>query len=92
MFNSYMKRAYSFDLKNADASNCLKKNNLPVLFIHGKEDSYVPVDNVYRLTANLSDFKKDVYLAEQSGHAMSYVTNPRRYEIRVREFLKKWGM
>ena len=92
IFYNYMCRAYDFDFKRADASDSVKKSRVPVMFIHGKEDDYVPIGDVYKLSSNLNEFKKDLYIVENAGHAMSYVVNPRRYEMRVREFLKKWGM
>ena len=92
MFNNYMIRAYNFDLKKADTGVSLKKSKIPVMFVHGKEDSYVPVENVYKLASKLGEHKKDVYIVENAGHAMCYPVNPRRYEFRVREFLKKWGV
>ena len=88
----YMIRAYNFDLKKADTGVSLKKSKIPVMFVHGKEDSYVPVENVYKLASKLGENKKDVYIVENAGHAMCYPVNPRRYEFRVREFLKKWGV
>lgn len=91
-FYKYMKRVYYFDLKTADAAIGLASCKIPVMFIHGKSDDFVPVENALKLAGKVPDYRKDVYLVENAGHAMSYVTNPRKYEFRVREFLKKYSM
>ena len=91
-FANYMKRAYGFDLNAADCGISLKKSQIPVMIIHGKSDSFVPVENAYNLYEKLPKFRGDIYIVDDAEHAMSYAKNPYRYEVRVREFLKKWGM
>lgn len=92
IFYKYMKRVYYFDLKDADAMKCLSASKIPMMFIHGKDDDYVPVENALKLSGKVPDYRKDVYLVENAGHALCYVTNPRKYQFRVREFLKKYSM
>ena len=91
-FNTYMTRAYDFNLLSADCSVALKKSNIPVMIIHGKSDTYVPVQNALNLEEKIPTFRKYVYLVEGAGHALSYAQNPRKYETKLREFLKQWGM
>lgn len=92
MFNNYMCRAYMFDFKKADAKQALKKSSLPVMLIHGNDDKYVPVDNIYSLSESISDFRKDIYVVSEADHAMCYAVSPRKYENKIREFLKKYNM
>ena len=87
-FYKYMKRVYNFDFKQADAMSSLSSSKIPIMFIHGKEDSFVPVENTLKLAGKVPDYRKSVYLVEGAGHAMSYVVNPRKYEYKVKEFLK----
>lgn len=91
-FYKYMKRVYYFDMKNADAMISLQTCKIPMMFIHGKDDDYVPVENAMKLAGKIPDFRKSVYLVDGAGHALSYVVNPMRYEFKVREFLKKYSM
>lgn len=91
-FNRYMKRAYNYDLKLADVKDSLKNSNTPIMIIHGKEDGYVPVQNAYEIYESIPRFKVDSYFPDGVDHAMAYATDPRIYENKIREFLKKWGM
>jgi len=91
-FAKYMKRAYNFDLHLADCGIMLKKSRIPIMFIHGNQDNYVPKENVYKLANNLPEYRKNLYLVEDAGHAKSIVVNYRKYENRVREFLKTTEM
>lgn len=88
-FYKYLKRVYYFDLKESDAMISLQSCKIPMMFIHGKDDDYVPVENALKLAGKIPDYRKSVYIVEGAGHALSYVTNPMRYENKVREFLKK---
>jgi pimeloyl-ACP methyl ester carboxylesterase len=61
---------------------------VPILFIHGKRDSFVPVD----MTKQMYECKKKnkaVYLVAKARHAESYCVNKEGYQKRVEEFLKK---
>ena len=91
-FNKYLTRAYNLDLKKVDAGKAISKTSLPILFIHGKSDNYVPLKNAYNLEEKVPLYIKNVCLIENADHAKCIVTNYLQYEKSVREFLKKWGM
>lgn len=60
---------------------------LPMLFIHGDKDDYVPT----HMALDMYNSKKGIkykYIAPNSGHAQSYVNNKREYEEKVDKFLK----
>ena len=61
----------------------------PVLFIHGKRDSYVPADMTKQMYAEKPK-NKGLYLVAKAKHAASYCTNKEGYERRVEEFLNKY--
>lgn len=90
IFNSYLKMTYKFDLKEADAVKQLKKCKLPVLFIHGDADKFVPVENVYKLSDALGNDQKQVYVVSGADHAMSYPLSEIEYEMQLKKFLKKY--
>lgn len=92
LFNSYMKRTRGFDLKNADAVRELKKATIPVLFIHGDSDKFVPTEMVYRLADAVPELRRDVYIVKGAEHAESFPTDPKAYERKVDKFLSKYGM
>ncbi|HOL14014.1 MAG: alpha/beta hydrolase [Firmicutes bacterium] len=82
-----LKAGYSFS--EASALEQIKKNKLPILFIHGAEDWFVPVSMVYELYEACPS-EKELYIVEGAGHGAAYGQNPEEYERRVADFLKKY--
>ncbi|MER2173839.1 MAG: alpha/beta hydrolase [Carnobacterium sp.] len=73
----------------ADTVEQIKKNKVPMLFIHGAEDKFVPTDMVYDVyEANSSP--KELYIASNADHADSYEENKEEYEQKVQEFVLKY--
>ncbi|OBA04359.1 hypothetical protein A9D36_03770 [Bacillus subtilis] len=60
----------------------------PVLFIHSKDDDYIPVSSTERLYEKKPG-PKALYIAENGEHAMSYTKNRDTYRKTVQEFLDK---
>jgi Prolyl oligopeptidase family. len=81
-----IKAGYSF--KEASSINQLKKNQKPMLFIHGGKDDFVPTSMVYKLYDNAA-CTKDIYIVKQAGHAESKNYNPKEYWKHVFEFIDK---
>ncbi len=92
IFNGYMKRTRGFDLKRADAISQLKKSKVPVLFIHGNVDDFVPVEMCYRLSEAIPESRRDMLIVEGAGHILCYATDTNAYIKKVDEFLKKYNM
>jgi fermentation-respiration switch protein FrsA (DUF1100 family) len=61
----------------------------PVLFIHSRNDTYVPVRMTEELYREKPD-RKMLFLAENGGHACSYPDNPQAYEQALDRFLEKF--
>ena len=76
-----------FDLESASAREALKKSKIPVLFIHGDDDRFVPyemsVDN-YNACAS----QKTLCTIPKAGHALGFVTGKEAYINAVEKFLK----
>ena len=66
----------------------LKKCELPVLFVHGDEDDFVPPEMSYR---NYKEFEgdKELLIVEGAAHAVNYRTNPEAYEAAVKRLWAK---
>lgn len=78
-----------FWLKDVSPLKGAIQTNAPILFIHGIKDSYIPCwmsQNMY--DAKLD--KKELYLANEGGHAESCLYNPKEYEDRLNQFLDKY--
>ena len=71
------KAGYSYsEYSTVDA---LKENTLPILFVHGDEDNFVP------LAMTLENYlackaPKDLLIVEGAGHGMAYLVDPEAYE------------
>ena len=71
------------------AVDAMKECEVPVLFIHGTDDSFVPVEMTYE---NYKACASEKYLLIVPGaeHGMSYVVDKARYEAAVKEFWNKY--
>ncbi len=81
------KAGYGFqDFSTLDA---VKNAPCPILFIHGKEDLFVPTEMSVHNHAVCSGPKK-LLLVDNAGHAASLYENRELYERTVTEFLDKY--
>lgn len=65
---------------------------LPVLFIHGKEDRYIPPEMSQRLFNAKVLGIRQIYLVPDARHADSFTKHPIEYEKQVDQFLTRLGM
>lgn len=77
-----------YDFYEASALKQVKKATIPMFFIHGDEDTFVPTDMVYELYENCSSEVKDLWIVEGAGHGMAYHVAKEDYERKVSEFLE----
>ena len=61
---------------------------VPVLFIHGQEDSFVPVD-MTKQNYEACAAEKEIMIVPGAIHGMSYYVDKERYEEKEREFFRK---
>lgn len=88
--NIYCKALCKYGFKDAEPIEHVKKANVPILFIHGKNDDFVP----FYMEKQLYDAcASEKTLVEVDGaiHAQSYYTNPTQYENAMNEFIKKYS-
>lgn len=65
----------------------MKENRIPVLFIHGADDTFVPVTMTYE-NYKACAAPKELLIVPGADHAMSYYVNREKYEEAVKAF---WG-
>ena len=78
-----------YSLKKASCINQLKKSKLPILFIHGDKDNFVPfymLDKLYEAGGS----KKEKLVIKGAGHAEAQWINPEKYWHTVRKFIKRY--
>ncbi|GAS80935.1 alpha/beta hydrolase [Paenibacillus amylolyticus] len=83
---SRWKAGYSF--KEASALKQLAKVNVPVLFIHGEADTFVPTEMVYRLY-EACPTEKELLTVPRAGHGTAFQVDRTGYEAVVESFLEK---
>lgn len=81
------KRA-GYSLKQCNAAEEVKKAKVPILFIHGSKDTFVPCRMCYEIYGNCSS-DKDILIIDGAGHAESYYKEQEKYENKLNEFFKK---
>lgn len=83
------KLEYGWSFDEASALEQVKKCTLPMLFIHGDADTFVPTWMVYPLYEAKPE-PKDLWIAPGSEHAKAYKDHPTAYTQRVKEFVEQY--
>ncbi len=76
-----------FSMKDVSPINSIKDKELPVLFIHGSRDNYVPTYMSKYMYEDKKGYKK-LLIVEDAVHANAYGTNKELYEKEVHNFLE----
>ena len=83
------RRRYGWGFKEASSVNQLAKCDRPMLFIHGSEDDFVPVEHAYKNFEAKKNGYKEIYIVPGAVHANSYAKDPAQYTWRVKYFLDR---
>jgi len=87
--NTITKVRAGFDLKEASAVKQVKKSKTPMLFIHGDNDTFVPLhmlDEVY----DAAKVDKEKVIISGAGHAESAQVDSKNYWNSVWKFVEKY--
>jgi len=79
---------YGWSFGEASAISQVAKCPYPMLFIHGDSDTFVPTEMVNRLYAAKTG-PKEIWITENTEHALSYKNHRETYIRRVRQFIGK---
>lgn len=77
---------YSFE--EASSVTQLAKATVPMLFIHGTDDTFVPFSCLHTNYAACASKEKQMLAVKGAGHCMSSVTNPELYWSTVDSFIE----
>ena len=78
-----------YSLKDASAIEQVKKATVPILYVHGDEDDFVPyymMDELY----NATNSTKEKLTVEGAEHAKSDLVNPQLYWSTIYDFLGQY--
>ena len=68
----------------------VRKSTLPMLFIHGDADDFVPTEMVYPLYEAKQQGDRELWVVPGAAHALSYRDNREEYTRRVEDFVGKY--
>lgn len=78
-----------WNFQEASALKQVEKCKLPMFFIHGEEDGYVPTYMVYPLYEAKPE-PKELWTVPETDHATAYKLNKEEYTERIRQFTNKY--
>lgn len=76
-----------YSLKEANALNEVKKTEVPILYIHGKADTFVPTAMAEELF-NETNSEAELLLVDGANHGEAFVMDEKAYKLRVSDFLR----
>lgn len=80
---------YGWNFKEASAISQVRKSTLPMLFIHGDADTFVPTSMVYELYDAKQKGYKSLWIAKGTAHALAYHDYPAEYLEQLRMFINR---
>ena len=83
------KRKHGWSFWEASSAKQLEKCTIPVFFIHGDADDFVPIDHLWRNFNAKKQGYKEYWVAPGAVHANSYAKYPEEYKARVKDFLNR---
>lgn len=87
ILNSYSEMRVGYKLENADAIKQVKNTKVPILYIHGDADTFVPtymVENLYNATP---EDLRDKLIIKGAGHAECQAVDTKTYNNKVLDFI-----
>lgn len=83
------RRKINMGTKDCSTVDALKKNKIPVLFVHGTADRFVPVEMTYENYMACAA-PKELLIVPGAEHAKSYLLEKEKYEEAVKVFWNKY--
>ena len=80
-----------YDFQNdTNALEAVSKAEIPMLFVHGGADNFVPTYMVHELFDACAAPYKDKLIVDGAGHGLSYYVGKEVYEKKMDEFIEKF--
>ncbi len=88
LVNRRMQRIAGFSMEQVSPLKAVEHSTVPVLFVHGTDDNYVPTYMSKELYERKPE-PKQLLLVEGAVHANAYGVNPQRYAEEVHTLIQK---
>lgn len=82
-------KKYGFDLKDGDALAAVRKATIPILFVHGTADKFVPCFMGETAFA-ACNAPKDLLLVEGAVHGRSFLVDKKAYMEKMQEYFENY--
>lgn len=86
IYNKICKALGGYNLKDISPLRHVARSKVPILFIHGDSDHFVPTSMVYKLYHACKGPKR-LLVIHNAAHAQSYLTDPASYEKALDDFI-----
>ena len=81
-----------FDLEETSPMEAVKKCKLPIVFVHGDTDDFVPYDMSVRLYEACTSDKKTLITVKGAGHGLAYPVDRDGYVEELKKVRDEWGL
>lgn len=88
--NAINKHRAGFDFKDTSALESVKKASVPMLFVHGGGDTFVPTYMAYILYDACASKDKDLLIVDGADHAQSFIDGQEQYEEKLDAFIERF--
>ena len=85
--NELFKKKIQIGAKDYTCAMALKNCKVPVLFVHGTDDTFVPVTMTFE-NYKACKSEKRLFIVPEADHGMSYIVDPKGYQEKLLEFFR----
>lgn len=89
IINDYCKKKMNFGPKDYSTLEAMRNCEVPVLFFHGTDDKFVPVQMTFE-NYKACRAPKQLFIVPGAEHGMSYVVETEKYQNKVLKFWEKY--
>ena len=89
IINFFCRVLAGFDLKEDNTMSALQKTNIPVIFIHGTRDDFVPPEMTMRNFETCAS-EKELLMIPKATHGTAFLYAEERYKERMTAFVEKY--
>lgn len=87
--NTISKWRIGLDFNKSSTVERVKKIELPVFYIHGRDDTFVPVENVHELAAS-TKMPHELWIVDEANHGEAVKVAPDLYREKVDSFIQRY--
>lgn len=87
----FVKMITGVRMKEVSPAKAIQDSNTPILFVHGEQDKYIPIQHTLDMYKEYQGPKELFVATNNAGHAEAYYTDTQDYELHVADFLKVYA-